>query len=119
MQQHYTTHNTSATFEIRENEIKSFGERIYEAIRDDEGYISGAILARFDDLQTFPRLPFEPVSNETYEKLIAAVLQRRRTSDFQAALEKHVQTNKGVSLGDVAPSGCDSDACMMPEKKIN
>lgn len=119
VQKHYATHNVSATFEIRENEIESFGERIYEAIRDDEGYISGAILARFDDLETFPRLPFEPVSKETYEELVTAVESRRTTTDFQVALEKHVQNANGVTLGDVAPSGCDSDACMMPEKKVN
>ena len=37
-------------------------QRITEAIENDEGYVSAALLARFDDLQTFPRLPFEPIS---------------------------------------------------------
>ena len=27
------------------------------------GYISAALLARFDDNATFPRLPFEPISS--------------------------------------------------------
>ncbi|HEY9660950.1 MAG TPA: ribonucleoside-triphosphate reductase, adenosylcobalamin-dependent, partial [Allocoleopsis sp.] len=62
VQQHYTAHNTSATIELREGEIEALGQRIYDAIQNDEGYISAALLARFDDLQTFPRLPFEPIS---------------------------------------------------------
>ncbi|MFS8830423.1 ribonucleoside-triphosphate reductase, adenosylcobalamin-dependent, partial [Synechococcus sp. R8-2] len=57
VQKYYTTHNTSATIELREDEVEALGSRIYEAIRDDEGYISAALLARFD--APFPRLPFE------------------------------------------------------------
>ncbi|MFN9609149.1 MAG: hypothetical protein ACK571_13225, partial [Pseudanabaena sp.] len=58
--------------------------KIYEAIRDDEVYISAALLARFDDLQTFPRLTFEPIDKTTYEKLSAEVLKRRKSDDFYA-----------------------------------
>ena len=54
VQKHYTTHNTSATIEFREPEIEFLAERIHQAIQNDEGYISAALLARFDDLQTFP-----------------------------------------------------------------
>ena len=82
VQKHYTRHNTSATLELREHEIEPLGKKIYEAIRDDEGYISAALLARFDDLQTFPRLPFEPIDKATYEKLSAEVLVRRKSDDF-------------------------------------
>lgn len=57
VQQYYTLHNTSATWEIREDEIEILGRRIYQAIKNDEGYISAALLARFDDKQTYPRLP--------------------------------------------------------------
>jgi ribonucleotide reductase class II len=53
VQKFYVAHNTSATIELRENEIETLGTRIYEAIRDDEGYISAALLARFDAHQTF------------------------------------------------------------------
>lgn len=115
VQQHYTTHNTSATFEIREHEIESFGNRIYNAIQDDEGYVSGAILARFDNLETFPRLPFEPISKQTYENLLASVEKAKTSDNFQSVLERHT-TASGV-IGDVAPSGCDSDACTLPVKK--
>jgi len=113
VQKHYVRHNTSATIELREGEIETLGTRIYEAIRDDEGYISVALLARFDDLQTFPRLPFEPISKEKYEQLMQAVKSRRKTEDFHAALSHY---DSGELL-DAGPAGCDSDKCLLPEQK--
>lgn len=113
VQKYYVRHNTSATIELRENEIEALGTRIYEAIRDDEGYISAALLARFDDLQTFPRLPFEPISKEQYEQLMEEVKLRRKTDNFYTALSQY-------DLGEMTeagPAGCDSDKCMMPEQK--
>ncbi len=70
VQRFYTTHNTSATLELRSDEVECLGTRIYEAIQKDEGYISAAILGRFDDIQTFPRLPFEPIDQKTYQNVI-------------------------------------------------
>jgi ribonucleotide reductase class II len=113
VQKYYTTHNTSSTIELREHEIETLGERIYQTIAQDEGYISSALLARFDDLQTFPRLPFEPISKERYDQMVQEVLQRRRTDDFHQALLKYDQ---GL-LSEVGPAGCDSDKCMFPEVK--
>ncbi len=113
VQKFYTRHNTSATIELRENEVEALGNRIYEAIRDDEGYISAALLARFDDHQIFPRLPFEPISKEEYEQQLQQVKVRRKTDDFHAALSRY-------DLGEMAeagPAGCDSDKCLMPEQK--
>lgn len=113
VQRHWTTHNTSATIELREPEIESLGKRIYEAIQNGEGYISAALLARFDDLQTFPRLPFEPITKETYDRMLAEVQQRRQTDDFHAALRRH---DSGY-LTEAGPAGCDSDKCLLPEQK--
>jgi intein/homing endonuclease len=113
VQKFYTRHNTSATLELREHEIEPLGKKIYEAIRDDEGYISAALLARFDDLQTFPRLPFEPIDKATYEKLSAEVLVRRQSDDFYASLLRY----DSGELMDAGPAGCDSDKCMFPEQK--
>ena len=113
VQKFYVRHNTSATIELRENEIETLGTRLYEAIRDDEGYISAALLARFDDLQTFPRLPFEPISKATYNQLMQEVVVRRKTDDFHAALSQY-------DLGEMAesgPAGCDSDKCLFSEQK--
>ncbi|NTW21510.1 MAG: ribonucleoside-triphosphate reductase, adenosylcobalamin-dependent, partial [Nostocales cyanobacterium W4_Combined_metabat2_030] len=81
VQNHYVTHNTSATLELRSEEVELLGTRIYEAIQNDEGYISAALLARFDDLQSFPRLPFEPIDKATYERLSREVKARRKTDD--------------------------------------
>lgn len=108
VQRHYVQHNTSATIELREHEIEVLGQRIYEAIRDDEGYISAALLARFDSLQTFPRLPFEPITKEQYDKLIEQVKPRRQTEYFHAALSRY----DSAQLLEAGPAGCDSDKCL-------
>ncbi|MCY7383243.1 MAG: ribonucleoside-triphosphate reductase, adenosylcobalamin-dependent [Microcoleus sp. CAN_BIN18] len=113
VQKFYVRHNTSATIELRENEVESLGTRIYEAIRDDEGYISAALLARFDALETFPRLPFEPINKETYTKMVAEALSRRETEVFHVALSRY---DLGEMM-DSGPAGCDSDKCLMPETK--
>ncbi|OHY35524.1 ribonucleoside-triphosphate reductase, adenosylcobalamin-dependent [Cylindrospermopsis raciborskii MVCC14] len=114
VQRFYTTHNTSATLELRSDEVECLGTRIYEAIQKDEGYISAAILGRFDDIQTFPRLPFEPIDQKTYQMLSAQVKLRRKTEDFCQALSRY-------DLGELIESGptaCDSDKCMFPEQVI-
>lgn len=108
VQKHYVAHNTSATIELREHEIESLGTRIYEAIRDDEGYISAALLARFDAHQTFPRLPFEPITKETYDQLMQEVKSRRQTDDFYAALSRY----DSGEMTEAGPAGCDSDKCL-------
>jgi ribonucleotide reductase class II len=113
VQQNYTTHNTSATIELRENEIEPLAKAIYEAIKNNQGYISAALLARFDDLQTFPRLPFEPIDKATYENLSQGVLERRKIDNFVTALRQYDQGY----LTEAGPAGCDSDKCLLPEQK--
>ena len=113
VQQAYTTHNTSATIEFREPELEKLSQRIYDAIQNDEGYISVALLARFDDLQTFPRLPFEPISKAQYKQLVRQVETRRQSEDFHAALSRY----DADELIEAGPAGCDSDKCMLPEEK--
>ncbi len=112
VQRHYVTHNTSATLELRAEEVEPLGQRIYEAIQNDEGYISAALLARFDDLQSFPRLPFEPIDQPTYEQLQQEVKNRRTTDDFCDALSRY----DSGELTEAGPSGCDSDKCLFPNK---
>jgi ribonucleotide reductase, class II len=116
VQQHYVRHNTSATIELREHEVDALGKRIFEAIRDDEGYISAALLARFDDHQTFPRLPFEPIDKATFDEMMVGVIDRRQTAEFHTALSRY---DLGNVTGEVGPSGCDSDKCLLPEAKPN
>ncbi|MDX2230739.1 MAG: ribonucleoside-triphosphate reductase, adenosylcobalamin-dependent [Leptolyngbyaceae cyanobacterium bins.349] len=111
VQKHYTAHNTSATIELTEAEIEPLAQRIYQAIAHDEGYISAALLARFD--APFPRLPFEKIDKATFEWLQQEVRDRQRTPDFYGALSRY---DLGFSLAE-GPAGCDSDKCMLPEQK--
>ena len=113
VQKHYTAHNTSATVEFRDNEIEPLADAIHRAIDNGEGYISAALLARFDANATFPRLPFEPIDHATYERLQNEVVQRRRTSDFFEALQRY----DSGELMEAGPAGCDSDKCLLPLAK--
>ncbi|HEY9698141.1 MAG TPA: ribonucleoside-triphosphate reductase, adenosylcobalamin-dependent [Trichocoleus sp.] len=113
VQRHYTAHNTSATIELRESEVEPLAARIHEVIQNNEGYISAALLARFDDHQTFPRLPFEPISKQEYEQLKQDVVRRRQSNDFHLTLSRY----DSGELTEAGPAGCDSDKCMMPEQK--
>ena len=113
VQQHYTAHNTSATIEFREHEIAPLAEAIHASIGEGKGYISAALLARFDANATFPRLPFEPINQADYEDLQAEVIKRRSTSDFFEALQRYDQGE----LVEAGPAGCDSDKCLLPLAK--
>ena len=113
VQRYYTAHNTSATIEFREHEVEPLAEAIHGAMANGDGYISAALLARFDANATFPRLPFEPIDKATYERLHAEVEQRRRTGDFFEALRRY----DGGELMEAGPAGCDSDKCLLPLAK--
>ena len=114
VQKHYTAHNTSATVEFRENEIEPLADAIHQAIEQEDGYISAALLARFDANATFPRLPFEPIDAATYQRLSAEVVNRRQEADFFAALRRY---DGGAALAEAGPAGCDSDKCLLPLAK--
>jgi ribonucleotide reductase class II len=115
VQQHYVGHNTSATIELREDEIEPLGRAIYELIQNDEGYISVALLAKFESLETFPRLPFEPISHEKYLAELEGVQQRRISDDFLSLVNKYSTGESSAS--EQGPAGCDSDKCLLPERK--
>lgn len=117
VQDYYTTHNTSGTIELREHEIEELGTMIYEDILYNRGYLSVALLARFDDRQSFPRLPFEQVTQEEFEELSAGVLVRRNTDDFQGRLFFwDSQAEQEQDSSNSGPAGCDSDICLLPGK---
>jgi ribonucleotide reductase class II len=113
VQKHYTAHNTSATIEFRDQEVEPLANAIHRAIEEGEGYISAALLARFDANATFPRLPFEPIDAATYLRLNAEVAERRRTECFFEALKRY----DGGELLEAGPAGCDSDKCLLPLAK--
>jgi ribonucleotide reductase class II len=110
VQKHYTAHNTSATIEFREDEIEPLADVIHRTIKDNGGYISAALLARFDANETFPRLPFEPIDKATFERLSREVVSRRTADDFFAALQRY----DSGELVEAGPAGCDGDKCMFP-----
>ena len=113
VQRFYTDHNTSATIEIREDEIKPLAKLIHGSIQNNSGYISAALLARFDANETFPRLPFEPISKERYELEMAIVNSRRSVpnKENRTLLERLKEyDNKEWSLE--SSSGCANAACL-------
>jgi hypothetical protein len=115
VQRHYSTHTTSATIELREDEIEELATAIYTDIQNDDGYMSAALLARFDSLETFPRMPFEPISKDEYDDALVAIRMRRTIDNFDEALALHDRGQTAES----GPSGCDSDKCLFkaPEPK--
>lgn len=111
VQQEYVTHNTSSTIELREAEIDELAEGIHKAIVKNKGYVSAALLGRFDDHQSYPRLPFEPIDRATYYELLDQVESNRSVDSFHEALKQY-------DIGEMeesGPSGCDSDKCIMPD----
>ena len=79
VQRHYSTHTTSATIEFREHEIEKLAKLVHDEIQNDGGYIGVALLARFDANATFPRLPFEPIDKQTYDRMMARIKAYRVT----------------------------------------
>lgn len=117
VQNYYTTHNTSATLEFREDEIGSLSKLIYDNIQADGGYISAALLARFDANETFPRLPFEPIDKLTFDRRMAAV------NAVRSGLAEHVSMLDLLKQYDNADyelkgaAGCDSAKCLTESEK--
>lgn len=122
VQNFYTEHNTSATIEFRENEIESLSNLIHQSMRDGTGYISAALLARFDANETFPRLPFEPIDKETYDRL-AGIAESYRTALPMIHKKDDVEFLEVLASFDSADyelkgaAGCDSDKCLQEASK--
>jgi ribonucleotide reductase class II len=110
VQTYYTDHNTSATIEFRENEIDALAELIHAHM--GKGYISAALLARFDANATFPRLPFEPISREQYLEMIERVNAWRLPADedlgFTGVLAKYDHADFELTT----EAACTSAACI-------
>ena len=118
VQNHYTTHNTSATLEFREEEIDQLSELIFENIENNDGYISAALLARFDANETFPRLPFEPIDKETYDRRIAVVNAVRSTIPPNFTVLDLLKQYDDADYELKGAAGCDSDKCLSEDKKL-
>jgi ribonucleotide reductase class II len=117
VQNEYTTHNTSATLEFRENEIDVLSDLIHQNIQSDSGYISAALLARFDANETFPRLPFEPITKETYDRRMAVVKAIRSTLDSNASVLELLKKYDHSDYELKGAAGCDSAKCLSESEK--
>ena len=122
VQTQYTEHNTSATIEFRENEIPVLASCIHSSMEQNTGYISAALLARFDDHETFPRLPFEPIDAETYERLdgvassyrgILPLIFKKEDVSFLEVLATYDTADYELK----GAAGCDSDKCLSESEK--
>jgi len=110
VQRYYTDHNTSATIELREKEIPTLAKLIYDDIQANGGYISAALLARFDANATFPRLPFEPITKEEYDKQIMPrqVVEMTDDRSLLDILKKYDSSEWTIE----SVAGCTSASCI-------
>jgi ribonucleotide reductase, class II len=109
VQQYYCEHNTSATIELREEEVPVLSKLIYDTIQNNGGYISAALLARFDvDGGTFPRLPFEPIDKETYDNLKAIQDLAGSDEPFLDTLNKYDSSDWSIE----SVAGCTNASCI-------
>jgi ribonucleotide reductase class II len=122
VQNFYTEHNTSATLEFREKEIPALSKMIHDSIKDGTGYISAALLARFDANETFPRLPFEPIDKETYDRLwnlsdsyrsALPIIFEKDEVEFLEVLSNYDSPEYELK----GAAGCDSDKCLQESSK--
>lgn len=105
VQNHYAEHTTSATIELREDEIGNFSAILEYWI--GKGFMSAALLARFDS--PFPRLPFEVISPRKYADEIAGV-ESRRTIPTDGIYDRLAEyDNPNIQLD--GPAQCDSGWC--------
>jgi hypothetical protein len=100
--------NTSGTVEFIESEIEDVAKYIYDAIQNDNGYISTALLQRLSS--SFPRLPFEPIDKETYIKLREDVLAKRKSENFYDLLQFYTKLS-GMMCSSPQDSACEGIIC--------
>lgn len=122
VQNYYTEHNTSATLEFRQYEIPVLSKLIHQSMESGTGYISAALLARFDANATFPRLPFEPIDKEAFDRLSEVaesyrsalpVIYEKDEVSFLEVLGKYDSSDYELK----GAAGCDSDKCLSEASK--
>ena len=117
VQNEYTQHNTSATLEFRQDEIDNLSTLIHQNIQSDGGYISAALLARFDANETFPRLPFEPIDKQTYDRRMAVVNAIRSGLPEDTSVLSLLKQYDHADYELKGAAGCDSAKCLSESGK--
>ena len=75
---------------------------------------AAALLARFDANETFPRLPFEPISIARYDELMAIQeISRDPDADFLQILNKFDSSEWSIE----SVAGCANAACIAKAEK--
>ena len=108
LQQNYSTHNTSYTLNFRKDEIDELSKAVHNAIIENKGYVSMAMLARPNESQTFPRMPFENITLEQYNQMSSQVLLRRKSDNFEDLIKQKLNYFPDLTSGEVA---CSSEIC--------
>ena len=97
-QKHYVGHNTSCTVNLAQDEIEELSNDIFRAIKEDDGYISVALLPKSDI--PFPNLPFENITKERYEQM---------ASKISPVDEEYIA--KGEWKFEQSPAACEGMTC--------
>jgi len=115
LQRNYAEHNVSYTIEFDEEEIKGLAEAIHQDIMDGN-YISFAMMqrARADQLShIFPRLPYEPVSENEYVERLSELDLYGEDRPFDAILTEEYQKATLEDTSDNGEQGCTTDKCQV------
>ena len=73
-------------------------------------------MARFDANETFPRLPFEPITKKKYEQMMEAVGKARKERVGKKTFFEILEEFDSVKVELNGAAGCDSDKCLFALK---
>jgi ribonucleoside-diphosphate reductase alpha chain len=91
------THNVSATISVRENEWDEVGEWMWE----NRGVYNGLSVLNYSN-HTYTQAPFEDCTKETYEELVASLLE----VDLSKVIEEDDNTDLAGEIA-CGPGGCE------------
>lgn len=105
----YADHTVSQTLELEAYEIEELSIGIQSAIEQNKGYVSTALLARFDaKTSAFPRLPYEPISKEVYLERVGEIDHLRDLVE-----DAEYYRRLGFSAKEAEGTGCDGMKCLI------
>ena len=117
VQNYWTTDNTSGTLTYQKEEIDEVSRFLYDAITNNKGYVSIAMMSKAQKDFVFPRMPYQALTEEQFKDKIAEIEQRRTApidEPFYDTLTKIMKDNNSVSTTNVSgPNACDSEKCVL------
>lgn len=100
---HWSEHAVSCTISVKENEWPSVGGWVYDHFDDISGL---SFLPHFEGDSTYTQMPYETISKEEYEKMLAAMPDNIDWSDL-AFYEKGIDTVTGTREFACTGSSCE------------